>query len=86
MPININMGKARTIHLAEIRRVRDAELVRLDESFLRAVESGDTEEQAAIADMKQTLRDIPQVFNIGSASTPTQLKARWPSILPNRTD
>ena len=32
MPINVNMTKARAIHLAEIRRVRNEELAKEDGS------------------------------------------------------
>ena len=85
MPININMTKARAIHLTEIRRVRNEELVKEDVTFMRAVEAGDTDAQATIATKKQTLRDIPATFDITTGvTTPEQLKARWPSELPAR--
>ena len=85
MPININMSKARAIHLAEIRRVRNAELVKEDVTFMRAVEAGDADAQAAIKAKKQTLRDIPATFNITTGvTTPAQLKAKWPAELPAR--
>jgi hypothetical protein len=64
MPINVNMTKARAIHLAEIRRARNAELVKEDVTFMRAVEVGDTDAQATIKTKKQTLRDIPATFDI----------------------
>jgi len=83
MPIRVNMAKARAIHMDVIRSVRNAELAALDIPFMRAVEAGDTEAQANIAKAKQTLRDIPQTFDLG-ASTPTQLKQKWPSELPLR--
>ena len=85
MPINVNMTKARVIHLTEIRRVRNEELVKEDVTFMRAVEAGDASAQAAVATKKQTLRDIPATFDITSGvTTPEQLKARWPSELPAR--
>jgi len=85
MPINVNMTKARAIHLTEIRRVRNAELVKEDITFMRAVETGDTDTQATIATKKQTLRDIPATFDITTGvTTPEALKARWPSELPAR--
>ena len=81
----VNMTKARVIHLAEIRRVRDAELVKKDVPFMRAVEAGDTDAQATIATEKQVLRDIPATFDITTGvTTPVQLKARWPTELPAR--
>jgi hypothetical protein len=78
MPINVDMAKARAIHMDAIRVVRDAELVAQDIKFMRAVEAGDTGAQATIATQKQVLRDIPQTFDLKSARTPAQLKERWP--------
>jgi hypothetical protein len=85
MPIGVNMSKARAIHLEEIRKVRNAELVKEDVTFMRAVEAGDTDTQATIATKKQTLRDIPATFDITTGvDTPEQLKAKWPTELPAR--
>jgi len=85
MPINVNMTKARAIHLAEIRRVRNEELVKEDVTFMRAVEAEDTDAQATIKTKKQTLRDLPATFDITTdAGTPELLKAKWPTELPAR--
>jgi hypothetical protein len=83
MPINVDMTKARAIHLTEIRRVRNEELVAKDITFMRAVEAGDTSAQSTIATEKQVLRDIPQTFDL-TTDTPEQLKALWPTELPAR--
>ena len=85
MPITVNMTKARAIHLAEIRRVRNLELAAKDITFMRAVEDGDASAQAAVKTQKQTLRDIPATFDITTdVETPAKLKAKWPSELPAR--
>jgi hypothetical protein len=85
MPITTNMTKARVVHLTEIRRVRNEELVKEDVTFMRAVEAGDTDTQATIATKKQTLRDLPATFDITTdVDTPEKLKAKWPSELPAR--
>ena len=85
MPINVNMTKARAIHLAEIRRVRNEELVKEDVTFMRAVEAEDTDAQATIKTKKQTLRDLPATFDITTdVDTPEKLKAKWPTELPAR--
>ena len=85
MPVNVNMTKARAIHLTEIRRVRNAELAKEDITFMRAVEAGDTSAQAAVATKKQTLRDIPATLDITTGvDTPEKLKAKWPDELPAR--
>ena len=81
----VNMTKARVVHLAEIRRVRNAELVKEDVTFMRAVEAGDTDAQATIATKKQALRDLPATFDITTGvDTPEKLKAKWPTELPAR--
>ena len=85
MPVNVNMTKARAIHLAEIRRVRNEELVKEDVTFMRAVEDGDTDAQNTIKTKKQTLRDLPATFDITTdVDTPDKLKAKWPTELPAR--
>ena len=85
MPVNVNMTKARAIHLAEIRRVRYEELAKEDITFMRAVEAGDTDAQNTIKTKKQTLRDLPATFDITTdVDTPEKLKAKWPTELPDR--
>ena len=85
MPINVNMTKARAIHLTEIRRVRNAELEKEDINMGKATEAGDVSEQSTVATKKQVLRDIPATFDITTGvTTPEALKARWPSELPAR--
>ena len=85
MPVNVDMTKARAIHLAEIRRVRNEELVKEDVTFMRAIESEDTDAQATIKTKKQTLRDLPATFDITTdVDTPEKLKAMWPTELPAR--
>ena len=85
MPINVNMTKARAIHLAEIRRVRNLELAAKDIPWMKAVEAGDTSAQTTIATEKQVLRDIPATFDLTTdVDTPEKLKAKWPTELPDR--
>ena len=84
MPINVNMTKARAIHLEAIRRVRNAELVKEDLTFMRAVEAGDASAQSTVATKKQTLRDIPATFSLDGYGDPATLKDAWPTELPDR--
>ena len=85
MPINVNMTKARAIHLEEIRKVRNEELAKEDVNMMIANESGTSSEQDAVKAKKQTLRDIPATFDITTGvDTPEELKAKWPSELPER--
>ena len=73
MPVNVNMTRARAIHLAEIRRVRNEELAKKDIPWMKAVEAGDTSAQSTIATEKQVLRDIPATFSLDSYADPTAL-------------
>ena len=85
MPVNVDMTKARAIHLEEIRKVRNVELAAKDVPFLRSVEDGDTDAQATIKTEKQALRDIPATFDLTTdVDTPEKLKAKWPTELPAR--
>ena len=85
MPVNVDMTKARAIHLDEIRRVRNEELAAKDITFMRAVEAGDASAQSTIGTEKQVLRDLPATFDITTdAGTPELLKAKWPAELPAR--
>jgi len=85
MPVNVNMTKARVIHLTEIRRVRNAELVKEDVNMLKAIEAGDASAQSTVATRKQVLRDIPATFDITTGvDTPEKLKDKWPTELPTR--
>ena len=78
-----DMPKARGMQMDYIRRVRDAELKRLDLEVIKTIEAkGDV---APLAAQKQTLRDIPQTFDLTTdPDEPEQLKAKWPDELPAR--
>ena len=83
--IDVDMAKARAIHLAKIRRVRNKELAKKDIPWMKAMEAGDTSAQATIGTEKQVLRDLPATFDITTGvTTPAQLKGRWPAELPAR--
>ena len=70
----------------KIRVSRNAELVKEDTTMLRAIESGDSAAQNTINSKKQTLRDIPQTFDLTTDNdTPLELQAKWPSELPARS-
>jgi len=63
MPIGINVDKAKEIHKDIIREVRKPLLQSEDVTFMRAVEAGDTDTQAAVAAKKQALRDATDVVD-----------------------
>ena len=85
MPVNVNMTKARVIHMDVIRAERNKELAAKDITFMRAVEAGDASAQSTIGTEKQVLRDLPATFDITTdVGTPELLKAKWPTELPAR--
>ena len=73
--ISVNMDKARQIKRDQIREARKPMLEALDVAYMRAVEAGDTTQQAQIAAEKQTLRDATDDPAIAAASTPEELAA-----------
>ena len=81
MPIIVNMTKAREIHLAEIRRVRDRELAAEDINMLQAIESNDTGARSRVGKRKQELRDMPQRIDLNAPRTPEALYRTWPTNL-----
>ena len=56
--ITINLTKAKDIAKDNLRKERTPVLASLDVQFMRAVETGNTSLQTAIAEQKQELRDI----------------------------
>lgn len=67
----VDMPKAREIHMGRIRIDRDKKLTELDKRNYGS--EFDAE--------RQTLRDIPQSFDLEIATTPDELKALWPGEL-----
>lgn len=79
--ITVDMPKARDIWRDKIRADRNEKLKQLDVDFMRAVESGDTEQQTLIATKKQQMRDAPADLRIDTATTPEDLKQIVPAGL-----
>ena len=79
--IKINLDKAKEIKKDMVRAERAPLLEKLDVQFMRAVESGNTELQTAIAEQKQTLRDITTHETIVNASSADELKESMNSLI-----
>jgi len=78
--LEVDMLKARIIHMDSIREARNKELDKTDQELLRAIENG--EDTVSIKDRRQKLRDIPQDFDLKAVETPEELKELWPSEIP----
>ena len=72
--ITVDMTKAKDIWRDKIREDRKPKLAELDVQYMRAVESDDATEKAAIATKKQSLRDATADPRIDAATTPDELK------------
>jgi len=80
LTIDIDMAKAREIHLDRIRIQRNSELSKLDVEVMKAQDIGDTEKLAQIRQRKQELRDLPTTLRptLDAANSVDELKAIQP--------
>lgn len=76
--VNINMEKAKEIHVNKFRIVRAPLLSKLDIEFMKAVESNSKALQKEITAKKQKLRDIT---SIDLPDTLEGIKSIWPDFL-----
>ena len=81
MSITINLTKAKDIAKNNLRTERAPVLATLDVQFMRAVESGNTSLQTAIAEQKQELRDITTDTSITGATTVDGLKTAMNNLI-----
>lgn len=79
--ISIDMEKAKEIFRERIRFERKAKFEEHDAAYMKALETNDTDAQASIAAIKQSLRDAPAHVNISSATTIEELKAAWDATI-----
>jgi hypothetical protein len=79
--ITINLTKAKDIAKNNLRTERAPVLASLDVAFMRAVESGNTTLQTAIAEQKQELRDITTHSSITDASDVNELKTAMNTLI-----
>lgn len=80
LTIDIDMDKARNIHLSRIREQRNAELSKLDIEATKAQDFGNADALTQIRVRKQELRDLPVTLapSLASAASVDALKAIQP--------
>ena len=80
LTIDVDMAKARNIHLSRIREQRNVELAKLDVEAIKAQDMGNAETLAQIRARKQELRDLPATLapTLASAVSVDALKAIQP--------
>jgi hypothetical protein len=74
----VNIDKAKQIHLDKFRAARTPKLQKLDVDYMKAIEVEDSVKASAIAVQKQELRDVTK---IPLPDTLPEIKATWPDIL-----
>lgn len=79
--VDVDMAKARALHMARIRAARNAKLATLDPLWMRAMGRGETAAAAAVEAQRETLRNLPQTFDLTRAADADALKELWPAEL-----
>ena len=79
--IEIDMPKAREIHMERLRNERNQKLKEADVEFMKAVESGDSKKVQDVSAKKQTLRDMTANIDFSGINTPEELKNFVPKEL-----
>ena len=75
--ISEDMDAAKVIFKDKIREVRAPLLEAEDVVYMKALEAGDSDAQAASVTAKNALRDAPAASAITNADTIAKLKAAW---------
>ena len=75
--ISEDMAKAKEIFKDKIREVRKPLLEAEDVTYMKALEAGDSDAQAASVTAKNALRDAPAASAITNAANIAALKAAW---------
>ena len=75
--ITEDLAVAKTIFKDKVREARTPLLDAEDVVYMKALEAGDTDAQAASVAKKKALRDAPAASAITSADTIAKLKAAW---------
>jgi len=79
--VTVNLTKAKDIVKSKLRIEREPVFAALDIQFMRAVESGNTTQQAAIAEQKDELRNITAHSSITGATTVDSLKTAMNNLI-----
>ena len=75
--ISEDLAVAKTIFKDKVREARTPLLAAEDVVYMKALEAGDTDAQAASVAKKKALRDAPSAKAITDADTIAKLKAAW---------
>lgn len=79
--VDVDMSRARMIHMNRIRVARDNELKKLDVEWIARAARDDTTGAAKTETKRQALREIPQTLDLSIAPDPVTLKVLWPTAI-----
>jgi len=79
--ISEDLAVAKTIFKDKVREARTPLLAAEDVVYMKALEAGDTDAQAASVAKKKALRDAPAASAIADATTIAELKSAWDADL-----
>lgn len=81
--VDVDMDKARNIHMDRIREVRNRELLDSDRALMKALDQGNDNMINELKSKRQELRDLPQMFQseVDECECPYKLKDIWPDGL-----
>ncbi len=81
--VDVDMPRARVIHMDRIRGERNRKLLRLDteEGLASRGRHPNGKSVAEIQAVKNVLCDLPDTYDLEGAVTPEELKALWPDEL-----
>tara|TARA_R110002020_G_scaffold37893_1_gene114465 strand:+ start:1655 stop:2041 length:387 start_codon:yes stop_codon:yes gene_type:complete len=80
--VEVDMEKARAIHMDKIRHVRAGEFAKEDVRFQIASDAKDALTLDAVRQRRTFLRDLPETFSLDGYTTVSALAAAWPPGLP----
>jgi hypothetical protein len=79
--LQVNMQKAKAIHMDRVRYHRNEKLENLDREWIIESSKGDKSKVDTVIAKKKTLRDLPNTFSNAHAETLEELKLLWPKEL-----
>ena len=79
--ISEDLATAKDIFKDKVREARTPLLAAEDVVYMKALEAGDTDAQAASVAKKKALRDAPAASAIADATTIAELKSAWDADL-----
>lgn len=77
----LDMPTARTIWMANLKRIRNIKFAKLDVESLMALESNNQEALAEVIAKKTVLREMKNTYDLSTATTWQELLTMWPDYL-----